>query len=88
MEKYLKGYLIANGWKLRKIHDLESLLTDAKEFDADFESFLDLGRKLTIVYNDERYPPTQLESYVEEEFEEILSETSQFIEFIKSKISI
>ena len=33
-EKYLKAFLIQNGWSLRKMHDLKELLSDAVEFDA------------------------------------------------------
>ena len=29
VEKYLKGYLLSKGWKLKKIHDLEPLLNEA-----------------------------------------------------------
>lgn len=28
VEKYLKGYLLARNWRLRRIHDLEILLND------------------------------------------------------------
>lgn len=29
VEKYLKGFLIHHGWELKKIHDLETLITEA-----------------------------------------------------------
>ena len=29
VEKYLKGYLLSRGWKLRRIHDLETLINEA-----------------------------------------------------------
>lgn len=29
LEKYLKGFLLANGWELKRIHDLELLLEEA-----------------------------------------------------------
>ncbi|MCK5558975.1 MAG: HEPN domain-containing protein, partial [Thermoplasmata archaeon] len=35
VEKYLKGYLIHNGWRLKKIHDLELLITEAVNFDTE-----------------------------------------------------
>ena len=34
LEKYLKGYLLSNGWKLRRIHDLVILLMDRRIFFA------------------------------------------------------
>ncbi|MEM3526014.1 MAG: HEPN domain-containing protein [Candidatus Jordarchaeaceae archaeon] len=57
IEKYLKAYLISKGWKLKKIHDLELLITKATNFDTAFQKYLELGRKLNVFYYDERYPP-------------------------------
>jgi len=69
IEKYLKGYLIHKGWELKKIHDLELLITEAMNFNADFQEYLDLGRKLTAFYYEERYPPGPVTSYSREEKE-------------------
>ena len=33
VEKYLKGFLIYKGWGLKKIHDIELLITEAMCFD-------------------------------------------------------
>jgi len=57
VEKFLKGFLIHSGWRLKKIHDLETLITEAIDFDGAFEKYLDLARKLTAFYYQERYPP-------------------------------
>ena len=35
-EKYLKAFLILNGWELEKTHDLLKLLVFCTEFDAEF----------------------------------------------------
>lgn len=56
VEKYLKGYPIHHGWKLKKIHDIEMPLTDAIKFDATSQEFLDFGRKITGFYYGDRYP--------------------------------
>jgi len=37
VEKYLKAFLIHHGWRLKKIHDLETLITEAADFDDVFE---------------------------------------------------
>ena len=50
VEKHLKGYLIQNGWKLKKIHDLEFLFTEALQFDKEFHKYLEFSRKLTAFY--------------------------------------
>jgi len=36
-EKYLKAFLIWNGWKLKKIHDLQELLVFCIDFEPGFE---------------------------------------------------
>jgi HEPN domain-containing protein len=33
MEKYLKGFLLSEGWTLKRIHDLEILLNEAIKHD-------------------------------------------------------
>jgi HEPN domain-containing protein len=55
-EKYLKGYLLYQGWKLERIHNLEALLNEAIQFDPDFERFRDLCEEATDFYTLERYP--------------------------------
>ena len=39
LEEYLKAFLLQNGWKLRKIHELDALLDDAIEYKPDLEEF-------------------------------------------------
>ncbi|MBI4330008.1 MAG: HEPN domain-containing protein [Chloroflexi bacterium] len=66
-EKYLKGYLLAQGWKLRRIHDLEALVNDAIDYDKEFERFLDLARVLSGFYLKDRYPPAPSSMYNRDE---------------------
>ncbi|MBI4329761.1 MAG: HEPN domain-containing protein [Chloroflexi bacterium] len=49
-EKYLKGYLVYQGWKLRKTHDLRRLTAEAISYDPRFEQFRDFARKTTAYY--------------------------------------
>lgn len=86
VEKYLKGFLIDNGWDLKKIHDLELLVTEAMNFDAIFQKYLDLGRKLTAFYFEERYPPGPITSCSKEEIKEILVEAEEIINKLKGGI--
>ena len=58
IEKYFKGHLIKNGWKLRKTHHLLSLYGEIKRFQG-----WDLGENslatladVNSVYMDDRYP--------------------------------
>ena len=42
-EKYLKGYLIAQGWELEKTHDLVVLLTRCAEYEDQFAALREGG---------------------------------------------
>lgn len=83
VEKYLKGFLIYNGWKLKKIHDIELLITEAMGYDDTFQNYLDLGRELTAFYYEERYPPGPISFYSKEEIEETLKVTEELIDKLK-----
>ncbi len=56
VEKYLKGYLLTKGWKLKRLHDLEVLLNEAVVHDPSFEGFREACQKITDYYVEGRYP--------------------------------
>jgi len=56
VEKFLKAFLLANGWKLDRIHDLEALLNGALRYDPSLEIYRDACQKITGFYMVERYP--------------------------------
>lgn len=56
LEKYLKGYLLLKGWKLKPTHDLKELLDEAVKFNPDLEQFYDLCLEVSPYYIEERYP--------------------------------
>jgi HEPN domain-containing protein len=56
VEKYLKAYLLQKGWKLKKIHTLQSLLDEASGFNADLMRFRPLCERVSGFYMAERYP--------------------------------
>lgn len=85
-EKYLKGFLLFNGWQLEKIHDLERLVTEAMAFDANFEVYLDFARRTTAYYVEERYPPGPVVDYPREEIEEALVTAKEMIDRIKEAV--
>lgn len=65
IEKQLKAFLLENGWKLRKLHDLDTLLDLAVEYNPRLEKFRGLCERVTGYYFTERYPlivPTDLSS--------------------------
>lgn len=56
IEKYLKAFLIEKNWKLKKIHELDTLLDYAVDFDSSLEKFRVLCERATGYYFTERYP--------------------------------
>lgn len=56
VERYLKGYLVANGWKLIKTHDLALLLREAKKFNPAFSTFDAMAEELTEDFFAQHYP--------------------------------
>jgi len=84
LEKYIKGHLIMQGWKLKKIHDLETLFTEAGKHDKIFAKHLDLGRILTAYYYENRYPPGPIPGINKKKIRTIYSTTLKIIKlFIK-----
>lgn len=55
-EKYLKGYLLGKGWSLKRTHDLEVLLNEAMNHNAQFQDYLDACIMAREFYVEERYP--------------------------------
>lgn len=51
VEKYLKGFLLSQGWKLKKIHDLEALLDDAIRYRRALDRFRPLVQQITGYYS-------------------------------------
>ncbi len=73
-------------WIERGEHDLETLITEAMDFDSAFEDYLDVGRKLTAFYYTERYPPGPAPSYSAEETRQMLEAASELIEKITDRL--
>ena len=82
-EKYLKGYLLTQGWKLQKTHDLEVLVSEAITHDKAFEQFLDFARVVSAYYLENRYPPGPPVGYPREEIAHVLEQTEKFTAKIK-----
>ncbi|GEM_PF-543517 len=56
IEKYLKAFLLANGWKLEKTHELSTLLKKAQQYKPELGIFIDLCERIENYYFVERYP--------------------------------
>ena len=88
VEKYLKGFLIYAGWELRKIHDVETLLTEAMEFDQSFAQFLDFGRKLSAYYYEGRYPPGPIPEISTAEIKSSINIADKIITEVSKKVNL
>lgn len=74
VEKYLKGFLLSKGWKLKRIHDLEVLLNDA---------YRTLCQKITGYYVIDRYPLPSAPTLTREEVQESVIEAEKLIQRLK-----
>lgn len=73
LEKYVKGFLVAQGWHLRKIHALQALLDDALQYRPGVARFRPFCARVSGYYVLERYPfagggpdPDQIRADLEE----------------------
>jgi len=85
VEKYLKGYLVLNGKKPPRIHELDTLLNRIGAFDAGFDAFLELCEKASRYYIEDRYPPGPIVQYEYQEIKADLDKTWELIRKILSK---
>ena len=85
-EKYLKGFLIYNGWKLERIHDLVKLLEEAIKIDKSFNRFAAPMRKITNFYIESRYPTGYEVEYTKQELKKAIKESKNIINLIKKKV--
>lgn len=83
VEKYLKGYLLAQGWKLRRIHNLEVLLNEAIRFEPELEMFRGLCEEATDFYTLERYPFFSSPGITSADVSRLLLSLQQLIEQIE-----
>lgn len=79
VEKYFKGYLLSTGWRLRRVHDLESLLNDIVAHEPSSEKFRRECLKITDYYLAERYPVTAASALSEEEVRDSLETAEKMI---------
>lgn len=85
IEKYIKGYLIANGWELKRTHDLVELLDYAVEYNPEFEKFRQICEESTAFYFETRYPLLQ-RGPSREEIKDALSKAKDLIDMILKEV--
>lgn len=86
VEKALKAYLLFQGERLRKVHDLVMLVDEAKRFDANFDQFRDAAARISQYYVETRYPDINPEKYTRDEAEKALSLAKEIVELVKKRL--
>jgi HEPN domain-containing protein len=84
VEKYLKGYLLSKGWKLKRIHDLEVVLNDTLKYEPKLEQYRTLCQKISGYYFIDRYPLASMATLTKEEVQESLTEAAKLINRLKT----
>jgi HEPN domain-containing protein len=69
-ERYLKGYLISQGWELTRTHNLLFLIEQAEQYEASFARFGEWASDLTTQFFAQHYPGGDL-TEVGENFTEL-----------------
>ena len=85
IEKYLKGYLVLNGKRPPRIHELDTLLNQVAVLDNSFLKFLDLCEKASRYYIEARYPPGPIVEYDYDELRQDLDNAWELIKDIRSE---
>ncbi len=85
IEKFLKGYLLGNGWELLKTHNIEFLLGQAAQFDERFEQFSDYGKAVTALYAEDRYPFINRQDVPMERLREMIETGERVIALLKGE---
>ena len=86
-EKYLKAFLIWNGWELKKTHDLVDLLAYCLDYDPRFENFKEECLLLNEYITEGRYPgDLPFESITEQDAKEALEAADKIEDYVLEKI--
>jgi HEPN domain-containing protein len=87
VEKFLKSYLLSQGWQLRRIHSLDALLDDAVVYDASLEEFRSVCQKVSGFYFVERYPFVVEPGITEEDVRTSLGQVKNLVKKLRTKIT-
>jgi HEPN domain-containing protein len=86
-EKYLKTFLIWNGWTLEKTHDMEKLLKYCLNYDKNFSRFLPECKLLNEYISEGRYPgDLPFETIDKKDAEEAIEAAEEIANFVTEKI--
>ena len=83
VEKFLKAFLLVQGWKLERIHDLEVLLNAAVAYDQSLEPFREVCQKITGFYFVERYPDVGGDDLTENDIRQAFEQSRGLIQKLR-----
>lgn len=81
LEKYLKGYLLSKGWKLKRTHDLVELFDCALKYNPDLGDFQNVFEEVTAYYFEARYP-VSIDSITKKEVGKRLEQAKEIVKMI------
>ncbi len=87
VEKFLKAFLLSRGWKLRRVHNLSTLLDDAVVYEPSLEEFRGACQKISAFYFVERYPFVVDAGPTEQDVRSSLEEVQRFIERLRKGLA-
>jgi HEPN domain-containing protein len=79
LEKFLKAFLLSNGWNLKKIHRLDTLLDEAVNYNDGLTMYYELCERVSGYYLADRYPTLIPTGLTCEDIEKELEEAQTFI---------
>lgn len=82
VERYLKGYLIAKGWRLERTHDLSRLTDEAAHYEPQFRRFNKFAVELGADFFAQHYPGGDLTD-VGRNYESLRQEAGELVALIR-----
>lgn len=87
LEKYIKAFLIKNGWSLKRTHDLVTLAAEAHKFGLNLTQYEDVLDEINEYYIESRYPLGEPRDYSREEVHRSLEVAREVIDMITTACS-
>lgn len=81
------SYLLSEGWQLRRIHNLDTLLDDAVTYDVSLEEFRHVCQKISGFYFVERYPFVVETGITKEDVRTSLEHVKELVEKLRAEIT-